>query len=171
MSANPDKELFFFDESRFGTHSKQGHGWFRTGKRTAVETKLGFQNFYVYSAVNPSTGEDFSLLIPNVDSLCLTSYLEEFSKYLGCRKIILVLDGAGWHKASKLVIPENIELFFLPPYSPELNPVERFWQYIKNNTIKNKVYKTLECLEQEISAFLRGMTREVTASVCAINYL
>ena len=50
------KRIFFFDESRFGTHSKIGHGWYKTGSRTRVDVKLGFQNFYVYSAVEPSKG-------------------------------------------------------------------------------------------------------------------
>ncbi|MBP6986326.1 MAG: transposase [Alphaproteobacteria bacterium] len=68
-------------------------------------------------------------------------------------------------------MPDNIELFFLPPYSPELNPVERFWQHIKSNTIKNKIYENLANLEKKISTFLKGITREVTASVCAVNYL
>lgn len=97
--------------------------------------------------------------------------MQELGHFLGDRKAILVLDGAGWHKASKLAVPDNIELYFLPPYSPELNPVERFWQYIKNNTIKNKIYKTLESLEIEITTFLKGITRDVTASVCTVNYL
>ena len=111
------------------------------------------------------------MIIPNVDSICLSSYLKELSQFLGTRSIILVLDGAGWHKASKLEIPDNIKLFFLPPYSPELNPVERFWQHIKSNTIKNKIYENLANLEKETSTFLKGITREVTASVCAVNYL
>lgn len=168
---NPDKELFFFDESRFGTHSKIGHGWFKTGLRTPVGVKLGFENFYLYSAVNPASGEDFSMIIPNVDTECFNSYLDEFSKYLGDRKVIFVLDGAGWHKADKLKKRSNIEFVFLPPYSPDLNPVERFWEYIKHNTIRNKLFDTLACIEEEISTFLKAITNDVTSSVCHVDYL
>ncbi len=63
-----EKELFFFDESRFGTHSKVGHGWFKKGSRTQVKVKLGRENFYLYSAVNPRNGENFSLFAPNVNT-------------------------------------------------------------------------------------------------------
>jgi hypothetical protein len=72
--------LFFFDESRFGTHSKLGHGWFAKGKRTGVAVKLGFANFYLYSAVEPETGEVFTLEIPHVNTNCMNVFLHEMSK-------------------------------------------------------------------------------------------
>lgn len=169
--SSPNKEIFFFDESRFGTHSKIGHGWFKKGSRTAVNVKLGFENFYIYSAVNPRTGEDFTLIFPNANSDCLNAYLDAFSHCLGDREVMFILDGAGWHKANKLKAHPNIELVFLPPYSPELNPVERFWQFIKDNTIKNQVYKTLKGIEDEVSRFLRGITHDITSSVCRAEYL
>ncbi len=111
------------------------------------------------------------MIIPNVNSECLNAYLEELSNYLGEREIILVLDGASWHRTDKLKKLANIEIVFLPPYSPELNPVERFWEYIKGNTIKNKVFENLHSLEAEITRFIQGITYEVTASVCNVTYL
>jgi len=57
------------------------------------------------------------------------------------------MDGAGWHKSKNLIIPKNIQITILPPYCPELNPIERLWRYIKDNTIKNKVFETLKNLE------------------------
>ncbi|WP_425361806.1 transposase [Candidatus Tisiphia endosymbiont of Mystacides longicornis] len=95
--------MYFFDESRFGTHSKLGHGWFRKGIRTQVKIKIGFQNFYVYSAVNPITGDDFSLMMPNVNTMSLNMFLAEMSKHIGVQKAIVVMDCAGWHKSKDLV--------------------------------------------------------------------
>lgn len=69
--------MYFFDESRFGTHSKLGHGWFRKGSRTQVKIKIDFQSFYVYSAVNPIIGDDFSLMMPNVNTMSLNMFLAE----------------------------------------------------------------------------------------------
>ena len=103
-----DEELWFFDESRFGTHSKIGHGWFRTGIRTPVKIKLGYKNFYLYSAANPKTGKEFTLLLPNVNINCMNIFLKEFSKTIKQRKVLIVMDGAGWHKSDKLKYPENI---------------------------------------------------------------
>jgi hypothetical protein len=166
-----DAELFFFDESRFGTHSKVGHGWFKKGSRTPVRIKLGFQNFYVYSSINPTTGEDFTLMMPSVDTVCFNIYLEEFSKLLSDRKIIMVVDGAGWHKSKDLVMPANITLVFLPPYSPELNPVERFWKFIKYNTIRNQIFDTLADLEQALCIFFKTITPSIVTSICHVDYI
>lgn len=110
---NPHKRLFFFDEARFGTHSKLGHGWFKKGERTAVKVKLGFQNFYVYSAVAANEGEDFSLILPNVNTITMNEFLAQLALYLGDQQIILVMDGAGWHRSKDLVVPKNIEIVFL----------------------------------------------------------
>jgi hypothetical protein len=77
---NPDKEIFYFDESRFGTHSKISHGWFRTGIRTLIKIRLGFKNFYLYCAINPKIGEEFTLLLPNVNKESMQLFMTEFYK-------------------------------------------------------------------------------------------
>ncbi len=90
ISKYPEKELFFFDESRFGTHSKVGHGWFKKGIRTQVKTKLVRQNFYLYSAVNPRNGESSSLFAPNVNTDCMNIFLEQMSQYLETREALVI---------------------------------------------------------------------------------
>jgi transposase len=81
-------------------------------------------------------------------------FLEEFSKINKDKKIVIIMDGAGWHQSKKLIIPTNIRIIILPPYSPELNPTEKLWQYIKDNIIKNRVYKTLCKLENAVCRFI-----------------
>ena len=98
-------------------------------------------------------------------------FLEEIGRQYAGDEIILVMDGAGWHKAKNLQVPDNIEIIVLPPYSPELNPVERFWQHIKQNTIKNKIYKTLTALKDAVAKFLNSMSSGEISSVCAAGYL
>jgi len=88
------REYWFFDESRFGTHSKTGHGWFRTGIRTPIKIKLGFKNFYLYSAINPKTGEEFTLLLPNVNKESMQLFMTEFYKKYKQRNITMIIDGA-----------------------------------------------------------------------------
>lgn len=163
--------MWFFDESRFGTHSKIGHGWFKTGTRTPMKIKLGYKNFYLYSAANPKTGEEFTLLLPNVNIDCMNVFLDEFIKFSKNRKIVIVMDGAGWHKSDKLKYSNNIRIIIQPPYSPELNPIERLWQYIKDHTIKNVIYKTLEELENKLCKFIRTLTPEIIRSVCNVSYM
>jgi hypothetical protein len=171
VNENPNKLLYFFDEARFGTHSKLGHGWFTKGSRTQVNVKLGFRNFYLYSALNPITGEDFTLMLPSVNTDCMNIYLEEMSEYLCGTEAFIVMDQAGWHKSKGLKIPRNITILYLPPYSPELNPVERFWKYIKQHTIKNKIYDNLKDLEDVIANFLNSLTSSAIKSLCTLSYL
>ena len=163
--------MWFYDESRFGTHSKIGHGWFRTGIRTPIKIKLGYKNFYLYSAASPKSGKEFTLLLPNVNIDCMNIFLREFEKVNGDRKIAIVMDGPGWHKSDKLIISENIRIIILPPYSPELNPVEKLWQYIKDHTIKNRIYKTLRELENAVCRFVNKLTPEIIKSICGVSYV
>ncbi|MDX2049976.1 MAG: transposase, partial [Rickettsiaceae bacterium] len=104
-----------------------------------IDVKLGFQNFYMYSAVDPESGEDFSLILPSVNTNCMNLFLKEMSQQIGKDNIIMVMDGAGWYHSKDLKIPPNIEIVHLPAYSPELNPVERLWLYIKQKIIKNTI--------------------------------
>jgi transposase len=165
------KPIFFFDEARFGTHSKLGHGWFKKGSRTPVKVKIGFQNFYLYSAVNPNSGEDFTLILPKVNTDCMNIFLEKIAEQYKNIPITIVMDGAGWHKSKGLIIADSIEIIYLPPYCPELNPVERLWLYLKQNTIKNKIYETLGDLEETISKFILTLKQSEIKDICSVNYL
>jgi hypothetical protein len=165
---SPEKEIFFFDEARFGTHSKHGLGWFKKGSRTPVLTKLGFKSFYLYSATNHRNGESFSFIMPSVNKNCMQVFINEFVKTI-CGEAIIVMDQAGWHK--DLLIPKNLEIIFLPPYSPELNPVERLWQHIKDAVLKNKVYSDLDVLEDQLVKFINNISKETIMSVCNCSYI
>jgi|TARA_Y100000389_G_scaffold202924_1_gene249751 transposase len=136
---------------------------------------LGYKNFYLYSAVNPENGNNFSLIMPNVDTNNFNVYLQYFSQYLQDNnpnhKVLLVMDGAGWHKSKNLIKFDNIEFIIQPSYSPELNPIEKLWQYIKRHTIKNKVFKTIKDIEKELCKFLKNMTIEDYKSVCHVKYI
>lgn len=128
--------------------------------------KLGFKNFYLYSAVNSKSGDSFSYLYSKVDTDCFNHFLQEFSQEHQGKEIIMIMDGAGWHKSHNLKMPKNIQKVLLPPYCPELNPVERLWQYIKNNTIKNKVFETIRELEDEVCRFVNELTKDVIMNIC-----
>ena len=163
--------IYFFDESRFGTHSKTGHGWFKKGQRTAVKVKLGFKNFYVYTAAHANNGNEFSLILPKLNTQCMNIFLDKFASETKEENATIVMDGAPWHKSKDLIVPNNIKILLLPPYSPELNPVERLWEYIKNKLIKNKIYNSLEQLHNSVSTFIAGLTADTVKSICSANYL
>lgn len=164
-------ELYFFDESRFGAHSNIGHGWFEKGRRTALKYNLGYKNFYLYSSVNPLNGNNFSLILPNVDTVNFNVFLKEFVKTLGTKETIIIVDGASWHRSKALDIPENVKIIIQPPYSPELNPVEKLWQYIKRHTIKNRLFEKLSLIENSICEMLKSMTKQQLMTICNANYI
>jgi transposase len=161
----------FFDEARFGTNTKLGYGWFEQGKRTQVKIKIGYQSFYLYSAINHKSGSNFSIMLPRVDTINMNKFLEELSNNCKNKKIALILDGAGWHKSKDLKVPENIEIFMLPPYSPELNPVERFWAYVKKNILYNRLYESLDEIENTLNNFFDGIHNDIICKICHVNYL
>lgn len=155
------------DEARFGTHSKLGHGWFPKGERSRVNVKLGFKNFYIYGAIDPASAEDFTLLLPSVNTKAVSVFLQELAQKYPEEELILVMDGAGWHKFKKLCVPKNITLFFLPPYCPELNPVERFLLYMKKEILRNKIYDSLDQLKDAVCSFLNSVSSSTILSICS----
>jgi transposase len=156
VKANKYDDILFGDEARFGNNTKLGYGWFRKGERRRVKIKIGYLSFYIYSAISIKTGEQFSAQF-YVDTICMNAFLENLSENYKDKKIAFIIDGAGWHKSKKLKIPENIDVFLLPAYSPELNPVERFWAFVKQNTLHNRLFNSLKELECSVEAFINSL--------------
>jgi transposase len=164
-------DILFFDEARFGTHTKIGYGWFPKGKRTPIKVKIGYKAFYVYGAVSAKNGSNFSVSFSSVNTECMNEFLKILAKNYPDQEIAVIMDGAGWHKSKDLKIPQNIDIFLLPPYSPELNPVERFWRYLKQNVLHNRLFETLEEIEEFLQIFLDGLQNHSIAQLCNNNYL
>ena len=171
MKDNPGVTVFFFDEGRFGLMPVVGKCWSRKGARPVTIVRPGYENFYVYSAVNPASGEDVSLFLPWINTEMMNIFLETLGAALGDRKCLLVLDQAGWHNSKDLQIPKNIKLIFLPPYSPELNPVERLWQWLKRHSLRNRYYQNLEKVMDAVQICMQGATASFLKSLCQCNYL
>ena len=118
------------DEHRCGLKPTTQRTWSKKGKRPIEPVNPGYKWRYVWSWVRPATGELEVWLSEHVDTDLHNKMLEELAKSLGLganRRILLVLDRAGWHTSKKLNVPEGIELFFLPAATPELQPAERLW--------------------------------------------
>ena len=94
-------------------------------------------------------------------------FLEELSKQYPDDMILLCCDGAAWHKAGSLIIPDNIELFFLPPYTPEMNPIEQIWKELRKMGFRNEVFTTLEKVVDRLCDTICALSEEVIRSVTA----
>jgi hypothetical protein len=96
---------------------------------------------YLFGAVCPARGTGAAVIMPEVNVEAMNEHLAEISRCVSVGAIaLLVLDGAGWHDSPRLVVPDNIVLLPLPPYSPELNPVENIWQYLRANQLSHRVW-------------------------------
>lgn len=140
---HPDQtvEVWFQDEARFGQQGTLTNVWARTGSRPTSVKQTEYEWLYLFAAVNPLTGESSAMLAPTVNTELMNAHLQFISKEVGPdRHVVLILDQAGWHVAKALKVPENLTLLPLPPYSPELNPVERIWAYLKSHYLSNRVY-------------------------------
>ena len=164
-------KVMFFDEGRFGLRSTTMRIWAEKGKRLRVHVQQGFKNFYGYTSVCPFDGSNFTLLMPGVNTQYMSKYLEKLSEKYKGYELIIFMDQAGWHKSKGLIIPKNIKIIFLPPYSPELNPVERFWKFIKREVLHNVVYETLDKLAIAIENFYKTIENETLKRLCACSYL
>ena len=112
---------------------------------------------YAYGAVSVADGVLDTLILPYVNPKCMQIFLDEVASRHPGERIIMVLDGAGWHKSKSLKIPRNMRLLSLPPYSPELNPVEHIWDDLREKLFHNRVFESLDALENHLEVALHEM--------------
>lgn len=161
---------FAQDESRFGLKTLLGRLITACGVKPIGAWQWLFQAFWVYGAVEPTTGTSFFLQFSHVDTDCYQRFLDEFSKHYADSLNILQVDNGRFHKGKDLVVPENIILLFQPAYCPELNPIERLWQYLKAD-LKWSTFKTLEQLQTRVDQLLAELTPGVIASITGYAFI
>jgi transposase len=135
--------LMFQDEARFGRMSDPRRCWAPNPLRPKVELALVRQYNYIFGAVCPATGGFDWMRATDMKTPNMSLFLKQVSRAHPNKFIVIVLDGASTHKSKSLVVPSNVALIILPPYSPELNPTERIWNQLKKNYFANRYFSTL----------------------------
>jgi transposase len=161
LSARPMR-LMFQDEARFGRISQCRRCWHKKPERPVVKAMLTHEYTYAYGAVSPVDGRFDSLLLPHVNAECMQVFLNEISARYPDENIIMIVDGAGWHKSQALALPENLKLHFLPPYSPQLNPQEHLWDELREKGFHNKAFDSLTALEDVLVTQLLALENNPT---------
>ena len=116
--------------------------WAKRGSRPRALRDRRFNWAYLFGAICPARGTGAALVMPTVNVEVMNKYLAEISLCVSAGAIaLLVIDGAGWHCSPKLTVPPNIVLLILPPYAPELNPVELIWEYLRANAFAHQVWE------------------------------
>lgn len=137
------------DEHRLGLLPVTRRVWAPRGTRPTAAVRQRYEWLYVYALVRPTTGESWWALVPGVNIETMGRVLAAFARDEGIsaqRRAVLVVDRAGWHTSEKLVLPEGIDLVFLPAASPELQPAERLWPLV-NEPIANRSFADLDAVE------------------------
>lgn len=146
--------VFAMDEARFGLKVTHRRLWCPFKSRPPWTHEHEYVWMWLYVAVEPVSGDSFVLFLPHVDGVCFQRFLEEFYKNKGEERIGIVLDNSGSHTSGKVEWPEGLEKIPLPPYSPELNPAERWFEALRR-VFANKIFNSLEELEAALTEALR----------------
>lgn len=163
-------ELFFADEMRYGLISNFRRSWSKIGIRTVIDNQQSFDNRYMFSAVSPLSGNSFHLTsIDGFDSAAAYVFLTELKREYLDRLVILVWDNAPCHRPTIHRTIPGLIVLFLPPYSPELNPAERFFEELRKSTA-NQIFKTIEEQEVVIEKKLNELTNDLDAMKQLLGY-
>lgn len=175
-AAHPHERLcvFFQDEARFGQQGTTTNVWALKGSRPDAIRQTEYECLWVLGAVCPGTGRAEGLLSPRLNTDVVNAFLGEFSRALADdERAVMIWDGAGYHTSKKLRVPANVTLLSLPPYSPELNPIENLWHYLKSHYWSNRAYEDYSELEDAALDAWRTavLDAELMKTVCAAPYL
>ena len=160
------------------------HRWWLKGERAPGVAQQGYQWAYIFSAIRPATGEDFTLVLPLVNAAVMDLFLARFAAMLPAdAHAVLVLDGPtgqarglkahGWHDERALTVPDNLTLVPLPAYSPELNPVERVWLYLRERFLSLRLFPDTEAIIEACCRAWNALTAEPDRirSLCSYPWL
>jgi hypothetical protein len=142
------------DEARFGLRVWFRRRWCPFGFRPSWVFQDRYEWVWWYAAVEPSTGESFSLYLPRLGGDCFQVFLEALRRAYPGEAIVVVSDRSGSHTSEQVVWPEGIEALLLPGGSPELDPVERWFEELRGE-LSNTVFDTIEALEEALTRALR----------------
>ncbi len=143
----------------------------KRGKRPILNVNPRYEWLYLFGFVCTESGQTYWLIMPSVSIIVFNIVLAELARDLGLgenKRLILVMDGAGWHHSDQVKIPNGLHLIFLPPYSPELQPAERLWP-LTNEGILNRDFKDLNELQDAQAEWCLAVSQrwsEVQALTC-----
>ena len=144
-----------------GPKGRTPHRWGTRGERPPGLCDPRFASADLVAAVEPATGAEVALVLPTVSTEAMSGFLAELSTRIAPdAPAVLVLDQAGWHGARALVVPPNITLVPLPPYSPELNPVERLWLYLRERYLSHRLLKDYNAVVDACCHAWTALTQE-----------
>ena len=163
-------EIHCQDEARFGLKTTRRRRITARGVKPIGTCQHAYANTWVYGTVAPASGDAFALILPKLNTTNMQVFIDAFARAYPSTFNVLLLDNSAVHTTERLRLPVNVALVFLPPYSPELNPVERLWQDLRDR-LAWRVFDDLEGLQAELCIQLDHYTPAVVQSLTSYPYL
>jgi putative transposase len=163
--------LMFEDEAGFGRINKPKRCWCPKGIRPNVPCHHIREYRYAYGAVEPLTGDSCFLVMPYANTVCMNMFLQELSDQFSNDYILLAADRATWHRAKNLVIPDNIRIFYLPPCTPEMNPIEQIWKEIRKLGFSNEIFTSLDLVVDRLCHTIRSLSSSTIRSITGRHWI
>ena len=173
-AAHPGKRLTLWcqDEARVGQKGRVCHRWFTRGQRPSGLCDQRYTWAHLFAAVQPATGQDFALVLPEVSTRAMQVFLDRFAATLDADEhAVMLLDQAGWHGALALIVPGNVTLIPLPPYAPQLNPIERVWLYLRERHLSHRLLSGYGAIVDACCAAWNQLTPDRLRSLTNYPYL
>jgi transposase len=142
------------DEGRFGRISVLRSCWAPEPVRPKVPRQVVRESLYAFAAIDPRHGEGVASLSPKCNTPAMSRFLLEVLGHWPDLRLLLFLDGAGWHKSKQLPVPERLRLELLPPYTPECNPTEHVWDETREKGFANQFFADLAAVEVRLETQL-----------------
>jgi len=165
LHKNKKVVIMFQDEAGFGRISSPASCWAPPKVRPCAPYQIVRQYRNVYGAVCPTTGESLFEVHEKNNGDTFEEFLKNLSKKFPNYYIILCCDNASWHKKKEMKIPHNIKLFYLPPRTPEMNPIEQIWKEIRKRGFKNVMFDSIDAVIKKFWDVVDNLERSVIISI------
>jgi len=159
------------DEAGFGRISEPSYCWCPKGVRPIVPCHRVREYVYAFGAVDPIEGDGCYIVAPKCNTVWTNEFLNVLSDTYKNDYLLVPTDNASWHKSKKLKVPDNIYLFYLPAYTPEINPIEQIWKEVRKDGFKNNLFNSLTDVVSKLSDSLMTLTKDVIKSVCGRDWI
>ena len=165
-------EVWAEDECRLGLVPIVRRVWAPKGRRPVAPHRIKRERLYVYGFVRPGTADTFWLLLPEVTTEWMSRALAEWARWAdpdGWKRLVLVVDRAGWHTSGELEVPPQVELVELPPGTPELQPAESAWPLVRE-VVANRAFDGLDALTAKVVDRCRWFMEHPETIEAAVSY-
>jgi transposase len=163
--------LMFMDEAIFGRISNIRSCWCPSGTRPTVSSLKIREFVYTYGAVEPKTGDRSFIIAGGCNTTWTNLFLDELSKDFPNDYILLCGDRASWHRSEGIVLPNNIEFFFIPPATPEMNPMEQIWEEMKEKDFDNRFFNTLNKVMDQLCISINKLEKDTVKSITGRDWI